>query len=864
MSKKKYSPTTAQERAIDFSGADLLVSAGAGSGKTTTLADRIKKRIVELHEDISRKLIVTFTKESANDLRAKLNSSLSEILASDPSNDRIASQVIKLGGADICTIDAFYLKIVRENFEKLGIEGGFRMADESERAVLCTDAMGEVIDELFEQDEYDADFISVRECFGRFSSEETLKEGLLKLYVDLCATENGIETLLENKSLTGDMMDTAYGKILRQSATDTFSHLLKHYEREIPEIEANPLAQAEFGEAFQTDRDFIKETLSVIEKGNYAQIGAQIAPFKPKAKKSIKGDKPKLSEDEVKEYTKKRSTFKGALAEYKVLFTLSEDELNWTFAENKRMCGAIYKVLLSFEERYTEKKKSAGVRDFNDVTRYAMELLCKKDGTPTELAEQIAEKYDEIYVDEYQDTNLVQDKIFRAISNGNRFLVGDIKQSIYMFRAANPDIFSGYRRSLYPLPVDKETPVPPIEELEKAEGFTGAQIAMRENFRCAKGIIDFSNAVSSCMFEGLDSIPYKRHEDELVFSGGEFDEAHPVPEVYLIDGDGAYLDGSDGDGADGQTIEQEQDGEAQSFKSADELEEENEAKGVPLEAEFVSAKIQQLIAESAKESEAEQSKEKREKKLIRAKDITILLRSFTYVDEYRNALAKRGIKSTYRAESRFFEKSEILLALCVLNAIDNPLRDAYLAGAMRSCAFAFGDELGFSLDELIKIKTEKPGVVRSVGLYRALVEYKGEGEDGARLEEKIAEFIRRLDGYRRECRALSCAEALSFVYSATGMIKRATKSERQSLLKLYDMARSYDAGKSKGIYHRPHLSTPTTMVVSPLVLSKNLLREKDLNLRPLGYEPNELPNCSIPQYLSEEEDLNTPSPYWVV
>ena len=795
MSNKKYDPTKAQSIAIGFSGTDLLVSAGAGSGKTTTLADRIRESIEQKNGDIARKLVVTFTRESANDLRAKLSASLAEILAKNPSEQRIADQKSKLDSADICTIDAFCLKLVRENFEKLGIEGGFRIADESEREVLCRDAMSEVIDELAELGE--SGFISVRECFGKFSSEERLKDGLLKLYKELLATDRGIEKLNDSsKTLKGDLMDTVYGEVLRQDALDAFEYINEEYE-DLRYIDPDSLEANEYGEALASDFALINSMLALLrdKKSTYAQTKDVISVFEMKSKKTVKKE-PKLDEETKAEFDKKRKTLKDAVERLKPLFSLTQDRIEWDFEQNSRMCKEIYKVLLAFDQRYMEKKTSAGVRDFNDITRYALELLYDENDKITPLAERLKESYDEIYVDEYQDTNSVQDKIFRAFSNDNRFLVGDIKQSIYMFRAANPDIFSGYRRSFKQIDVEKG--IPDAKELKKELGFVGAQIAMRENFRCAEGIIGFSNAVSNYMFETLESIPYKRDEDELVFKSGERDEAHPVPEVYLIDKDGEYLNEADKP-AESSAESAEKATEETPMSAKESLEkkllgsdtsDDDELKGVEIEAELVAYKIQQLIADSKRESLAESDKEARKKKLIEAKDITILMRAFTDVDIYREALAKRGIKSTYNAESQFFEKSEILLTLCTLNAIDNPLRDAYLAGAMRSFVF------GFDADDLARVKSEEKGKIKDMRLYDALKCYKG----NALLEAKIDAFLAKLEAYRQKCRALSCAEAISFIYADAGFLNRATRGQRQSLLKLYDMARSYEAGKSKGLY----------------------------------------------------------------
>lgn len=742
MSENKivFEPTTAQVRAKSFKGADLLVSAGAGSGKTSTLAERIIEELAS-GESLSRKLVVTYTNDAANELRSKISTSLTALLASDKSNQVLATQLVELASADICTIDSFCLKIVRESFELLSLDGGFKMADESETEVLCRDAMDEVIDTLYEERGDDRSFLAVCECFGAFSSEQRLKDDLLKLYKHLVTTKDGLNTLLEAKSLDGDFIDTPYGAVIKHYAICICRHYTQFFERALEEIKDNSEAMGAYGDAFGADRDFARELESVAKNGTYAQIGAQIETYSPVSLKSTTD----VEGVDTKRLTDTRNGFKSAIRKtLKELFCLSEDQIKWAYEQNGEMCRALYDVLKLFESEYTKKKRSASVCDFNDISHYALKLLYNENGEISTLAREIAERYDEVYVDEYQDTNYIQDRIFYAISRQNRFLVGDIKQSIYAFRSADPSIFSGYRRGFTPLPIEKEIPMPSAEELRRDPDFKGAQIAMSENFRCDETIIDFSNAVSNHMFLSSNGIPYDK-SDELKFKKPDCDYVPDKAEVYLIDKSA--------------TLSDDEDDEA-----------------LTAEAEFVAQKIAELLSTKAKLANGKQ---------IEPEDITILLRGFSRpVSIYRSALEKRGIPSVYRGDERFFEKAEVLLALCVLNAIDNPMRDVYLAGAMRSCVF------NFSLEELALIRKD----TEADSLYGALKEYKGA------LYQRVSEFLERLQHYRDRCRTLSCCEALSLIYADTSLMTSASESERRSLLKLYSIARSYEAGKNKGLY----------------------------------------------------------------
>lgn len=734
---KKISPTPAQSLAMSARGADLLISAGAGSGKTATLTKRIVSRL-EAGEDILRKLIVTFTKDASNELRARINGALSDILARDPQNHHIAEQIVRLGSADICTIDSFCLKIVRQSFEQLGLDGGFRIADESETEVLCRDAISEVIDTAYEQRGDDEDFLLVSDCFSGFSSEQGLKDNLLKLYRSLITTADGLKTLLKSIDLNGDFMDTAYGRVLREHIDSLCEHYIKFYDYALDEIKGDELAKKAFQEAFCDDRGFAIRLRGVAKNKPYAYISEVLSGYEPLAL----GTSTKVTGVDVAFYKKMRDAFKKEIRTNlkEGFFSLSQGAIASAFESNAKMCRALYSVLDEFDKEYARRKRSAGVCDFNDISRYALKLLYDESDSPTPLAGEIAQSYDEVYVDEYQDTNYIQDKIFYAVSRSNRFLVGDIKQSIYRFRSAEPEIFSAYRRNFKVLSPD--------DRVSPSEG--GYQIAMSENFRCDKSVIDFSNAVSNYIFGGSRGIPYDK-SDELKFAKLGCDYTPDKVEVYIVD----------------KTRDKEKEKTAD---SEDEL--------LRREAELVADKIKALIDEGYLANGRK----------IEPQDIAILLRGFKRpVELYTSALAKRGIASEYRGDEHFFEKSEVLLALCILNAIDNPLRDVYLAGAMRSGVF------GFSLEDMVQIRASARGVD---SFYEALIAYDNEDE----LGERVCEFRKRLAHYREECRIRSSSEALALIYADTSIMASASESERKSLLKLYDIARSYEAGKYKGIY----------------------------------------------------------------
>ena len=728
MSKMKFSPTRAQELAIGFEGADLIISAGAGSGKTATLTKRITKRVTENGDDIARKLVVTFTKDAAGELRSRISSSFTDILKNDASNKHICEQLVRLSSADICTIDSFCLKLVRANFELLGLDGSFKIADEGESEVLCREAISAVLDRFYEEKGDDVDFLRVCDCFSSFSGEEKLKDELLSLYKRLITTKNGIETLTLSPDYDGDFMKTPYGRVVREELSLFLSHYIAFFESALDDIKGFEDAEKAFLVPFSADLDFAKRLRGVCENGTYSDICALISTYSPERL----GPTTRVASVDGELFKSIRGDFKDKLRAdlAKTLFASTPEALSSSFEKNKSVLLALYDILSELDKEYASLKRGAGLCDFNDITRYALALLCPN-GEPTSLAREIAESYDEIYVDEYQDTNYLQDRIFYSISKNNRFLVGDIKQSIYRFRSAEPEIFSSYLRS--------------FESIDTAQKGTPCKLHMSDNFRCDKGVIEFSNALSTLMFGKTRAIPYSS-EDELIFAKRGADYESDKAEIYIIDK-------SRGDEDDDENL-------------------------LLREAQFVAQKIKEYLDSGYLANGRK----------IEPRDIAILLRGFKKpVKMYVDALEARGIPTEYRGDEHFFEKSEILLTLCVLNAIDNPLRDSYLAGAMRSSVF------GFSLEELIKIRKHSPD---APSLLDAVKRYEGEAE----LSIKASDFLARLSDFRREAKKKNACEMIALVFSLTPIMSMADDEERESLLRLYEMARTYESGAYRGLY----------------------------------------------------------------
>lgn len=783
---------------------DLLISAGAGSGKTFTLTKRLVKRVIVDRDDISKKLIVTFTREASNELKVRIADGISDAISKlgeleiDKSEkaslkEHLEGQIISLGATQISTIDAFCLKIVRESFASLGLEAGFRVSDESENEMLCNDSISEVLDEFFEgkhlggrdSDEY-RDFLSLADTLSTFSGDTNLRKALLGLYQKLSSTRDGLETLLSVDKIdeNGDFMKTPYGMALREALICGLRHFIGFCDYGLRLCDYSEDCSAYLRGIFEDDKRILTELLDIATHTSY--------PVYPKIKEMLSAIKFKQGQRGYKEIVistpegdditgawlcadpSPRQDLKDFIKKMKTeYFCLSDDALRQEILKTRRVCRSLYTVLKCFDKRYSEKKRQLGVCDFNDISRFALSLLYNDDGTPSALANEISERYDEVYVDEYQDTNFVQDAVFSAIARGKRFLVGDIKQSIYRFRSAEPEIFSDYRRKFSSIEFDSENK--PI--LDTSSDIIGYSLFMNENFRCDKSVIDFANTVSDFMFTASlptedearfcmsQSIAYEKR-DSLVFAKNEAGVPPHDAEVLLIDRNAQGDDNSDDDDDESDTAEGEGDGE------------EKDLKGHYIEAETVASKISELLANGYLANGQK----------ITADKIAILLYSFdTPAEFYINALRRRGIPCEYKGKEHFFEKSEVLLALDILHAINNPLRDTYLAGAMLSSIF------GFELAELVRIKTYSRD---SVSLFEAIEKY----DNDDKLCEKARIFLKRLNDYRERARKMTSYEVISMILADTSLLLNINESERASLYKLYELARGFERGKYKGLY----------------------------------------------------------------
>ena len=719
--------TKAQMSAIDHKDSDLIISAAAGSGKSATLTERIIRKI-KCGKDISKMLIVTFTKAATAELKNKISVALSEALKEEPTNSHISDQLLSVASADICTIDSFCMRIVRPNFKDLGLDANFRIGQASEIDVLEKETISEIIDELYENGT-NKSFLLVADCYSSIWSESELCKSLLDLRKKLLTTNDGLETLLIDYSNVDDFFDTVYGNTLKEHVIEGLEYFIPIYADALRDIKGDSKG-SKYIDLFDTEYKYLCDLDTAFKNGRSYDEIAKIATNIDFARMST----AKLSNSDIPMdfYKDARTRFKDFATKLKdVLFTSSEAGIKSSLKQNHIICKAIYDILIEFENALIKKKHLYSVYSFNDIANFALSLLGNKENN---IANDLKEKYDEIYIDEYQDTNSIQDKLFKAISKNNRFMVGDIKQSIYRFRSAEPEIFSWYRTNF-----DKEE--------KYNENSLGFSIFMSNNFRCDKKIIDFSNLVSDYTFSNSHGIPYDKNEDELIFSK-KVDESYKHEDVELC------LINSQGLG---------------------------QGNGPKYEAEYVAKRIKHMI-----DKEYLPNGEK-----ITASHIAILLRNYSKNHKlYTEALKKYGISARFEMAEDFYEKPHILLMLCILNAIDNPSRDIYLAGAMRSDVFKF------SLSDLAKVKSKAE---RSATLYSSISSYLISGKDED-LKSRLKEFREKIIDIKKATKKMSAYQAISYIFGICGILSMCKTTEKEDLIKLYNVAREYEGNTYKGLY----------------------------------------------------------------
>ena len=775
--------TQAQLDAMNARGRSLLVSAAAGSGKTFTLTKRIIDSIIsDESKTIGRMLIVTFTRSAAAELKNKISDALSAAIAEHPDNTHLQEELLKLGSAHISTIDSFFSAPVKANFEKLGLPASMRLADEAELESLRHSVFKETLAEFFEN------YSGIKKGELADVGHRSVYTDFLSLITGIRDTSGIIPTLLEyyNKTQTSpegvgilkasaerlwessekDFFDTHEGKIIRAEilsvvvgAAAKFEIMYKEAidvaEREISAQPASPPAFAlslknKVAPVLDEDASTCNQLLDSLAMG-YAESFKKSSEFEFSRFPTLKGDNASgYSESYKNSRQKLLSPIKNLKKNY---FCYSSEQIATHFKLSAGMCNLLYELLSDFDRRYNAEKRSRGICEFSDMPKFVLQLLENADGSLTPLAQSMAEQYDEVYIDEYQDVNAIQDRIFEIIGGDRRFMVGDIKQSIYCFRDAEPSIFASYREKFPTYDREKPNDIPESG---------GSSIFMSENFRCDRGIVDFVNEVcDKIFFSFADSIGYDEENDKLKFGkiGAHFDPPMKV-KINLVEPS--------------VTVEEDE-SEIEIDENTDKLYD---------EAVITANEIARLIRDK-NEKNADGSP-------VRAGDIAILVRGHKQIEPIAAALNAIGIKYVTNAKNELLSGDEMKLLVDLLTVIDNPRDDLPLCHVLTASLPVYSPIL--TLDEVIGIKESS----KNHSLYDALVSFAKNGSDeDAELKSRCLAFITATDKLRRLSSKVS-AEKLLRACAACELF--ANLCESDSFTYLYSVAGRYSRGGWNGLY----------------------------------------------------------------
>ncbi|HBR30578.1 MAG TPA: hypothetical protein DD733_00695, partial [Clostridiales bacterium] len=450
--------TKSQSEAIESKAKTLLVSAGAGSGKTTVLTHRLAKRIIA-GDSVDDFLVVTFTRAAAGDLRDKLYNALSDALAEQPLNRHLINQLYLLPGARISTIHSFCYDLIKKNFAVLGLSPRMRITDETESAMIARICMEELVDSFYQKG--DREFLLLVDNFGGEKSDDALIEKLLSLYNRIRAFHNYREWFEERQEqlvkqaqlVKGGFFDSIYGDKIRLNILFRLGEAKTATEDLLLFLSNNGDSEGNIV-PIETLDSYI-DTLINATNTSYDTLLSAFSSNKRIPSLKIKG----MPEEYGKYLTEEKKRIIGEIKSIKKSFCyLTEQDIYEDFISTIEIGDALKKTIFLFDTLFSDTKKNKAVLAFADLEHYLAQLLEEKDSdgqpAPTALCLRLQRKFKEIYIDEYQDINPLQDHIFRLLSSdkkdvsgSGRFLVGDIKQSIYRFRNAYPDIFVGYKES---------------------------------------------------------------------------------------------------------------------------------------------------------------------------------------------------------------------------------------------------------------------------------------------------------------------------------------------------------------------------------------------------------------------------------
>lgn len=736
--------TTDQQHAIECCKGSVLVSAAAGSGKTTVLVERVIRRLTDEDNPCSAEdlLIVTFTRAATAQMREKIGAAILKRLSEDPTDRHLRRQYMLLPFAKICTIDSFCNDLVRENFHALGISPDYSLLDNETAVIMKNDVCEAMLERAYEEDS-DGSFSGLSDMMSSGSSDEDFAKLIIKMY-DISTAypfpDLWLDSLIEEYSQP-DINKSCWGGIIKKYVCDMLDYCVSSSNDMMAAMESDSIVADAYGAAVQSDinmyaelrekvnRDW-DEALEAFNTVKYMGLGRVPKGYESETKNAVMTARKKL---------------KDLLKKVPNIMCVSSGEHSEDVRLMRGPVTKLIKLVKQFGREYSAEKDKMNSADFSDILHRALNLLAVSDGRggyiKTDLARELSSHYVEILVDEYQDINEAQDMIFKAISadENNLFTVGDVKQSIYRFRQAMPEIFLRRRSTTH--------------SFESGKYPLG--ITLGSNFRSRVGVTSCVNYIfRQLMSTEAGELEYD--DSEALNAAAKYPERDtPDCELHVVTDKG------------------------------------NRADTLEAQARYVARYIDRTV---------------REGKTLVTKggalhpasygDFCILLRTAKNVSSvYANALSERGIPVFSPETGGFFEAAEISFILSLLRVLDNPVQDIPLAAVMLSPLF------GFSAGELADIRAsakERLEAGETEPLYRSVAASADEGD------EKAAAFLKKIESLRRLSLTLSAGELVRRVCEETGFDAIAGampdgERRRLNIGLLCDYAEKYEAAGNLGL-----------------------------------------------------------------
>ena len=786
--------TNEQKEAIFEKGSNILVSAAAGSGKTAVLVERIINKIINEKIDIDSLLVVTFTNAAASEMKERILNAIYKIIDNEEADEQtiihLQRQITLINKAEICTIDSFCLDVIRNNFFEIDISPNFRIADTAEIELLKQEVLETIFEEKYEEE--NQDFQDLIKTYTSYRDDTPLKDLVLKIYTYIESNPYPLEWLKNQidkfniKDIKQDFSQTEWGEILITQMKEELEDEIKKLHAEKQRLSVDSELEA-YERIFSSDLQQLEILIENLDTWDKAYTLANNVEFLkwPSTRKITNPEKDRAKEirDKIKkDFTSKRDK----------IFTSKSEEANTDLINMYYMLVKLQNLIIDFDIAFKKSKKEKNIVDFSDIEHMALKILVGVDS----VAKKYREKFVEIAIDEYQDSNLLQEYILTSISRGdNIFMVGDVKQSIYKFRQAMPELFlSKYKKygdKKEPAPIDpwdKKEPAP-IDPIDN-----GRKIQLYKNFRSRKQVLDFTNLIfENIMGEKLGEIDYT--EEEYLNLGASYGENGQalIPEIDILD----TMPKISGTGDNNMpNISGTGDNNMPNISGTGDTNDSNNNEeeifeDIEIEAKFIADKIRNLIDNKFQVYD----NKKQIFRYIQAKDIVILLRSTkNKANIYEKELQNQNIDVYSDTSSEYLGSYEIQVIMDLLKIIDNPYQDLPLVHVMRSPIGMFTD------DDLLEIRLAD----KNDDFYTAMLKSKLSVESD--LKYKIDLFLEKVQNWRELNNRLNLDELIWTIYEDTGFLNYVAlmpngEFRTENLKILFERAKQYETASFKGLFN---------------------------------------------------------------